>query len=490
MVQTLKIEIPNEIKNVAKSFENKGFSLYLIGGCVRDLLMGRVPSDWDATGSAIPAQIEELFPHTFCNNKFGTVTVLFDDNPDIPMIEITPFRKETKYSDSRRPDFVDFDATLEEDLSRRDFTIGAIALNPLTKEIIDPCGGMDDLKKKIVKTVGEAKERFLEDNLRLLRAVRIATTLSFEIEEKTKKSITELSAEIKSVAQERVRDEFSKILMSKNPMAGMLLMKELGLLKHIVPELEIGIGVEQNQAHSYDVFEHNLRVLQHSADKDLDLPLRLSAIFHDVAKPHAREWSKKNKDWSFHGHEIVGAKLTNDILTRLKYPKEVIKEVRKLVRWHMFFSDTEEISLSGVRRMIARVGESRMWRLIDLRMCDRIGTGRPKENPYRLRKYASMMEEVLREPITPGNIAISGVDVMKETSEKPSPRIGNILKILLAETLLDPSVNNREHLISRAKELSKEKDDALRSLGETGKNKIDTAEQKDLEDIRKKYGVK
>ena len=228
------------------------------------------------------------------------------------------------------------------------------------------------------------------------------TQLNGTIEENTLKVVQEKSAALSSIAAERVRDEFIKIIMSDNAAEGIKMLQQTGLLAHIIPELLEGIGVEQSQAHRFDVFEHSVRTLEHGCVKEFRLDIRLAALLHDIAKPRTREWSDERTDWSFHAHEVVGAHMVKKILKRLKFSKEVVDTVTLFVRWHMFFSDPDKVSLSGVRRMIARVGEKHIWDLIDLRVCDRIGTGRPKEQPYRLRKYTSFVEEVLREPVTPG----------------------------------------------------------------------------------------
>ena len=487
---TISLKIPKHVEHVAQVLMDAGFDSYLVGGCVRDLLIGREVNDWDYTTSAKPEQIESLFPHTVYENNYGTVAVVFDEieNEKEKIIEITPYRTESNYDDNRRPSTVNFEATLSEDLTRRDFTINALAYNPITKELIDEHGGVGDLHERIIKTVGDPQKRFNEDALRLMRAVRIANNLECNIEEKTKKAIIKNSDSLNNIAEERIRDEFTKIMSSKKPMVGILLLHELNLLKNIIPELLTGIGIEQNQAHSFDVFEHNLRTLEHAGVKNLSLLLRLAALFHDISKPETREWSDKNKDWTFYNHEIVGARVAKKVLGRLKYSKETIDSVTLLVRWHMFFSDTEQISLAGVRRMLARVGEEKMWELIDLRMCDRIGTGRPKEQPYRLRKYISLVEEVLRDPITPGTLVVKGDD-LKSIGIEPGPSMGNIIHILLSEVLDDPTKNTKENLLERAKELSNLPKDELQKLGKKGKIHRFEEEEKEIKAIQKKYGV-
>jgi putative nucleotidyltransferase with HDIG domain len=372
----------------------------------------------------------------------------------LKVIEVTPYRSEGVYSDARRPDQVSFVEKLEEDLKRRDFTINALAYSVSKGQLVDLYKGQDDIKDKVVRAVGDPEERFAEDALRILRAIRIATELSFTIEPKTEEAIKKMALNLGKIAKERIRDEFCRMLMAPKPMEGLLLAQKLGVLAFIAKELEEGIGIEQNQAHKYSVFEHNLRSLKHAADKGWDLDTRLAALFHDVAKPATRRWSDEKKDWTFHGHDVVGAKMTKKILTELKFPVKTTEKITTLVRWHLFFSDTVNITLSAVRRIIRNVGQEHIWDLMNLRACDRIGTGRPKEHPYRFRKYRAMVEEALRDPLSVSMLAINGTDLI-EAGENPGPRIGAILHALLEEVLDDPKRNSREYLISRANRFEK-----------------------------------
>ena len=489
---TITLEVPETVKRVAEALHDKGFEVYIVGGCVRGLIMNREIADWDLTTNATPEQIQNLFPHTVYENEYGTVGVVCDEAevPEEKVIEVTPYRKEGTYTDNRRPDSVAFDATLSEDLLRRDFTINALAYNPLTDELVDNHNGIQDLQKGVLRTVGTPEERFEEDALRLLRAVRIATQLDMQIEENTMQVLQQKAEKITTVAEERVRDEVVKILMAQQPATGIVLLEKTGLLQHLIPELRRGIGTEQNQAHKFDVFEHNIRTLEHAGVKNYSLNLRLAALLHDISKPETREWSNEKKDWTFHTHEVVGARVAKTILKRLRFSKETVEVVTLLVRWHMFFSDTEKISLTAVRRMIARVGEEHIWDLISLRRCDRIGTGRPKEQPYRLRKYVSLVEEVLREPVTPGVLKINGKTLMKELQLPPGPKIGNILHALLAEVLENPEKNTEEQLLSRAKELVTLSEQELREEGKRGKLRRMEEEEGQIAQIRRRYGVR
>lgn len=484
------IVIPPEVAEVMRALEKAGFEAYAVGGCVRDSLLGKTPKDWDITTNARPEKIQELFPETYYNNTFGTVGVVFE-NPSheaLKVVEVTPYRLEGKYSDARRPDSVEFGDKLEDDLMRRDFTINAIAYGA-AGTLVDLYGGQEDLKNGIVRAVGKAEDRFSEDALRILRAVRIATELDFSIEEKTKEAIQNTAQQLGKISKERIRDEFSRIIASDRPMGGIALAHELGVLRFISPEFECGVGVTQNQAHRFDVWEHNLRTLQHAANKGWSFDIRLASLFHDISKPETRRWSDEKKDWTFYGHDVVGARLTKKVLADLRFPRETIEKVVKLVRWHMFFSDPDKITLSAVRRVITNVGEGNIWDLMHLRVCDRIGTGRPKEQPFRLRKYQSMVEEALRDPISVGMLAVDGTDIMELTAEKPGPRLGWMLHALLEEVLDDPKRNDREALSNRVRELAKHTDAELQKIGESGKQKKEGAEEAEIAKIRSKYWV-
>lgn len=484
-------QIPKEVAFIAQTLESAGFEAFLVGGCVRDLLLNKKPNDWDITTNANPEQIIALFPHTFYENDFGTVGVVVDGALDetISKIEITPYRLEGKYSDNRRPDEVFFTDNLEDDLKRRDFSINAMAFS-FSKGLVDYHNGQKDLTEGIIRTVGVPDERFGEDALRILRAVRFYSQTGFTVSHETEKSILENGYLLLNISKERIRDEFIKIIMSDRPMEGILLMKKLNILQYVLPELLDCVDVEQNKAHSFDVFEHLLRSLAHSAIKNYPLEVRLSALFHDISKPESRRWSDEQKQWTFYGHEVIGARKTKKILQNLKFPNDIVEKVTKLVRWHMFFSDTEQISLSAVRRMISNVGKDLIWTLMDVRICDRIGTGRPKEDPYRLRKYHSMIEEALRDPVSVSMLKIDGNTIMKSLNIKPGPKIGYILYALLDDVLNDPKKNTEEYLLNRAVELSTLSDEVLKEMGDKGKELKEEEDDKVLEQIKKKYSVK
>ena len=433
------LQIPTEIKKILVKLQNSRFEAYLVGGCVRDLLMKRAVKDWDITTSARPEQIQKLFKKSFYNNQFGTVTVLPSKT------EITTFRKEAKYTDKRHPDKIEFTDSLEEDLKRRDFTINAIAFDG--KNIINLTR---DLEKRLIRTVGDPADRFSEDALRLIRAVRFAIQLDFKIEEKTEKAIKKHHHLLRFIAKERIRDEFVKMIQADRPDQGLLMLKKLKLLQYIIPELELGIGVTQNKHHIYTVFEHSLLSLKHSQP---GLALRLAALLHDIAKPYVKEGEGSNA--TFYNHDFLGAQWAARILERLRFSRETITKVAILIRNHMFLSDPDKITEAGVRRLIRRVSPENMKDLINLRIADRLGSGVPKGRPYRLRHFEYLINKVSKDPISVKMLQINGEDVMEILKIRPCPKIGLLLKALLNEVLDDPAKNANEYLKKRLVELNK-----------------------------------
>jgi poly(A) polymerase/tRNA nucleotidyltransferase (CCA-adding enzyme) len=486
----MSYRIPPEVSIISKKLRQEGFEAYLVGGCVRDLLVGKEPKDWDITTNSSPEQIQVVFPDSFYENDYGTVGVKTGSEDErLAIVEITPYRIESKYSDKRRPDKVEFGNSLLEDLARRDFTINAIALSEDKGQIIDPYGGQKDIKDKIVRAVGNSQERFDEDALRMLRAVRFVAELDFGIDGDTAMAISENSKHLGHVSNERIRDEFVKILESSQPMSALILAQRLGILEFVAPELVRGVGTIQNKAHSYDVFEHNLRAVQHAADKNFNLDVRLAALLHDISKPETKRWSDEKNEPSFHGHEVVGSRETKEILENLRFPRETIDKVVKLVRWHMFFSDPDQITLSAVRRMIKNVGEENIWDLLNLRICDRIGTGRPKEQPFRFRKYKAMVEQALRDPISVAMLKIDGNRIMNKFHEKPGPKIGYVLNALLEEVLDNPDLNTEKYLDKRTGELLEMSENELKKLGKAGKERLESAEDNEIRHIMEKHHV-
>ena len=483
--------IPPEIVKVAQTLEDAGFEAYLVGGCVRDVIIGKIPKDWDVTTDAHPEQIAALFPETYCNNDFGTVGVVNEETEDVRLkvVEVTPYRSESDYSDARRPDSVQFGVTLEEDLKRRDFTINTIAYRYKSDTIVDLFEGINDISKKRIKTVGNPDERFGEDALRMMRAVRLAAELNFAIEPDTLTSITKNHENLKRISIERIAEEFLKIINSPVPMQGIVMLERLGMTPYIIPEIQDAIRCEQGGIHAYDVYEHILRTLQAAADKGFSTEMRLAALLHDIGKPATRRTGGKNKHYTFFGHEVVGARMTKQILERLKQPRETIDIVEKLVRWHMFFSDPDLITLSAVRRTIVRIGQDHIEDLLNLRVCDRIGTGRPKEQPFRFRRYKAMVDQALRDPISVKMLKINGDIIMDKTGEKPGKKLGYILCTLLEEVLDNPGKNEETYLLSRVFELLKLEEGELIKLAEAGKQKQEEEEKAALKDIAREHQV-
>ena len=489
------MEIPKEVLEVVEKLKENGFEAYIVGGCVRDFLRGVEPEDWDVTTNAKPEEIMKIFPKSFYENRFLTVTVLTgSQNPKLKEIEITTFRKEAKYTDKRHPDFVGFAKTLEEDLARRDFTINAMAIEiPNSKsqipKLIDLFGGKRDLENKIIRAVGDPRERFSEDALRMVRAVRFSVTLGegWKIEEKTKEAIKENAFWISAISKERIRDEFLKIIMSERAAQGIETLRELGLLKFIIPELEEGYKVSQNKHHIYDCYEHYLRSLDYAAKKGFNMYVRLAALFHDIGKPRTKRG--EGPDATFYGHEIVGAKMTAQILNRLRFPKKDIEKIVKLVRYHLFYYNPGEVGASSVRRLVRKVGPENIEELLQVRMADRIGSGVPKAEPYKLRHLRYMIEKVSQDPISVKMLKVDGNDVMEILKIKPGPKVGQILHILLEEVIDDPKKNEKSFLKEEIKRLGKLSDEELKELAKKAKEKIEKIEQKRDEMTKRKYWV-
>jgi tRNA nucleotidyltransferase (CCA-adding enzyme) len=492
-------QIPEYVTHATDTLQSGGFEAFLVGGCVRDLTIGRTPKDWDVTTNAKPEQIIALFEKTIYENTFGTVGVCIPKvthvtEGDVPhetkydIIEVTPYRLEATYSDFRHPDQVMFSENIEDDLKRRDFTMNALAFDPINRQLIDLYKGQEDIKDRVVKCVGQAGDRFKEDALRMLRAIRFASQLNFSIDYDTIQAVVNNSDLIKNISEERIRDEFVKIIESDNSAMGIAMMSKLGLLKYIIPELEEGIDCEQGGAHTQDVFVHCLGALEHASKKGLPLEIRLSALFHDIGKPRSRHPGTK-KAYTFYGHEVVGARMVKVIMERLKFTKKTIELVISMVRNHMFFSDTEQITLSAVRRIVQKVGKDHIWELMQVREADRVGM-KKTEAPYRLRKYHAMIDEVLRDPISVGQLAIDGEVLIRDLGMKPSRRMGWILHALLEEVLDEPKKNTIEYLKERTLELDKLSDTELQALGEKAKELKDELEEKEISKVHAKHGIK
>jgi len=509
--------IPAEVKNIINNLQKNGYEAYIVGGCVRDFLRGVEPEDWDVATNARPEEIQKIFPKSFYSNQFFTVTVLLNDSQETPRtkeqsafsagVEITTYRKEAKYTDKRHPDEIKFAKTIKEDLARRDFTVNAMALTmnkslqkgakllkELLKElsslkVIDLFEGQKDLENKIIKAVGKPEERFNEDALRMLRAVRFSVTLgeAWIIEEKTARAIKENSFWLQAISKERIRDEMIKIIMSEGAAEGIELLRELGLLKYIIPELEKGYKIAQNKHHIYDCYEHYLRSLDYAAKKNFNRYVRLAALLHDIGKPRTKRG--EGPDATFYNHEVAGAKITVQILNRLKFPKKDIEKIAKLVRYHLFYYNPEEVGESSVRRLVRQVGPENMEELLQVRMADRIGSGVPKAEPYKLRHLKYVIEKVSQDPISVKMLKVKGDEVMRILNVPPGLRVGQVLDVLLGCVLEEPRKNQKEFLEKEIIKLGKLSEKELSSLSQKARKEREKLEIKRDEMTKKKYWV-
>lgn len=482
-------KIPQEVKNVLQALKDADFDAYIVGGCVRDLTVDREPKDWDVTTNAHPTQIQEIFPDSFYENDFGTVGVKVEPflkngkvDREHDVIEVTTYRIESAYSDRRRPDEVQFAQTLEEDLSRRDFTMNALALD-IDNNLIDPFDGKKDIKKKLIRAVGDPLERFNEDALRMIRAVRFAAELNFTIEEQTLNAIKEKDSLLSHVSIERIRDEFVRIVMSDHICHGIQMLHDTGLLSHFLPELEIGINVEQNHHHTLTVWEHSLQAAENCPSGKLEV--RLASLFHDIGKPESKEG--QGRDSTFHNHEYISARITKNIMKRMRFSKKIADKTILLVRNHMFYYSVDEVTETAVRRLIKKVGLENMKDLMDVRIGDRLGSGVAKAKPYKLRHFEYMVDKVSNDPISVKMLKLNGDIMIKDLKFTPGPQIGAILNVLLAEAIEDPTKNTLEYLSTRAHDL---KNEDLATLHELAKEKIQEKREEDDEKFKKKHWVK
>ncbi len=447
--------IPGEVIEIYKKFQKTGFLIYFVGGGVRSLFLKKTVKDWDLATNAIPEEILKLFPEGFYDNTFGTVGIPILINSEKQIVEVTTFRTEHGYTDRRRPDVVSWGKTIEEDLARRDFTINAIALelqasdSKLQANIVDPFNGKKDIEEKLIRAVGDPEQRFKEDALRLMRGIRLATTLSFTIEKETWTELCNDAELIKEISSERIQAELMKILASDSPYEGILLLQNSNLLKHIIPELLEGVGVSQERPgrhHKTDVFTHNVLSLKFCPSKDP--VVRFATLLHDVGKPKVANTDEEGFV-IFHNHEIVGAKIAREVCDRLKFSKKDRDKIVNLIRWHMFTID-EKITDAAVRRFIRRVGVESVKDMMDLRIGDRLGGGTQTAESWRLKLFKKRIEDQLKPaPFSINDLAIDGNDVMKELNIKPGPKIGEILQKLFEEVDEDLSKNNREYLLKR-----------------------------------------
>lgn len=433
--------LPEEVKSIINNFKNAGFQIFIVGGAVRDLLMHRVVSDWDFTTNAKPEEILKVIPDGFYDNKFGTVGL----ETKLGIFEITTMRKEGVYKDRRHPAELGWTDKIGEDLKRRDFTINAMALSD---RLIDPFNGQDDIKSKLIRSVGNADLRLKEDALRLMRAVRIASELNFEIEKKTFEAVKTNAALIKEIAGERIRDELFKILASENAFSGIIKLRDAGILQIILPELEACFGIIQEgpkHDRTYDIGEHSLLTLKYTAS--LDPLTRLAALLHDIGKVKTTATSPDG-NVTFYNHDVEGGRLALNIAKRFNLSKKQTDKLYRLIRWHLFTVDEKQTD-SAVRRFIKNTGQENIGEMLALRIGDRLGGGTQKAVSWRMEKFQERIKEVLKKPFSISDLKVNGNDVMKTLNIKPGPKVGEILQKLFEEVLEDSSKNTREYLLKR-----------------------------------------
>lgn len=435
---TMNYKLPAGVKKVLDKFQQNKFQIYIVGGAVRDMLMGKKVLDFDFTTNATPQQILQIFPDGFYDNKFGTVGVVIDK--DLKPFEITTYRSESEYKDARHPEKVIWGKTLEEDLQRRDFTINAMALG---NDLIDPYNGQEDLKNKIIRTVGNPDTRFSEDALRMMRAIRIAAELGFTIEKNTLSAIAKNWQLLYKISFERIRDELFKILKSPYPKDGIKLLFTTNLLQVIIPELLTTQGIKQAGHHTEDVWNHSLNSLANSISPDP--VVRLATLLHDIGKPRA--YRNKNGKITFYGHEVVSYKLAQVIGQRLRLSRKDKEKLLILVRQHMFVYNPN-MTDAAIRRFIRKVGEQNINDMINLRIADRLGSG-SKATSWRLQEFQQRIGQVLYTPMEVKDLKVNGHDIMKILGLKPGPEVGKILNNLFEEILEDASKNNREYLLKK-----------------------------------------
>ncbi|MDO8506035.1 MAG: HD domain-containing protein [Candidatus Limnocylindria bacterium] len=445
MTTDLQLRVPSDVEKVVARLNETAHAAYVVGGSVRDALRGVDPHDWDVTTDATPEEIQKVFPRSLYHNRFGTVVVRSGAHE----VEVTTYRVEAEYSDHRRPDTVAFTASLQEDLARRDFTMNAMAWRPARDgkpgELADPFGGRTDLEARVLRAVGDPDERFKEDALRMLRAVRFATLLDLHIDTKTFDAIKRNAALTASLSGERIQQEITKMLSASKPSVALQLLSDTGVLPVICPELEDCKHTPQEKAAAENVFEHSLATVD--ATPQDDLVLRLAGLFHDIGKPDTFA------DGHFHQHEFVGEAKARAILRRWHFDKETVAEVTHLIRHHMFWYQTEWTE-SAVRRFMHKIGLEYIPALFALRRADNIGSGARSPRMYAL---DALWQRVQREidaanAFSKRDLKIDGNVLIRELGLKPGPEIGRILDTIFERVLDDPALNTPEKLLALAKE--------------------------------------
>lgn len=438
--------IPSAVSEICSRLRRAGWKAWIVGGCTRDLLLGRPVHDWDVATDARPRDVTKLFSHVIPTGvQHGTVTVMLDRVG----YEVTTLRGDGVYSDGRHPDSITFVMDLDADLARRDFTVNAIALDPESGVITDPLGGCRDIENRVLRAVGEPARRFSEDGLRLMRAARFCATLGFEIEGDTKVAMAETVEALRNVSSERVRDEILKSMAAPAPSRAFQVMLETSLLGAVLPELLPAVGCHQNRHHEFDVWAHTMKVVDACRPDPI---LRVAALLHDVGKPATRALSDKTGDYTFYQHEITGAAMTDRIANRLRLSNDDRERVVHWVRHHLVVYD-ETWTDAAVRRWLARVGTEHVEPVLEIARADAYGKGAdPSEPLHRIDLLRARIELLSAQQIALSlrDLAVNGLDLMQVHGLAPGPIVGRTLEHLLDLVIDDPELNVRDKLLSRA----------------------------------------
>ncbi|MCR4402710.1 MAG: CCA tRNA nucleotidyltransferase [Firmicutes bacterium] len=442
------IQVPENIQRVARELEARGHRAYLVGGAVRDSLLGKKPKDWDICTSATPDEVEEIFHEhaSRTGKRYGTITVLSGHDE----VEVTTFRRDGRYTDGRRPEVVVFSSQVTDDLARRDFTVNAMAFDIGRRAVLDCFGGLKDLRARLIRAVGNPRERFQEDALRMLRAIRLGAELGFELEPETLRSIEGCHESITRISWERIRDELSSMIVTPAAGNALSLTRRTRLLEHILPELEACVSVPSGAPSAGNVFEHSLKVTDII---EPTLHLRLAALLHDIGKPATME-RQADGTLRFPCHEKVGASLALGALERLRYPRDVIKRVVSLVERHMFSYDPATTD-KGIRRMAGALGMDFIRDLGKLREADRMALGAEPGPGANMAAFLSRVESVMANSpaLSVRDLAVNGRDVMSVLGVAEGPKVGQALTRLLEAVLENPSLNSRDVLLGMLREM-------------------------------------
>lgn len=443
----MNIIIPKDVEKIIERLNSAGYEAYVVGGCVRDSIMEKTPHDWDICTSATPEVVKSLFSHTTdYGMKHGTITVFADKEG----YEITTFRAETDYSDHRHPDTVEFVADLKSDLSRRDFTINALAYNN-ESQLIDMFNGLDDIRNQMIRCVGNADERFKEDTLRILRALRFAATLGFDIEDKTSEAIHYNVHLLKYIAEERKRDELMKLLGGNYTTK--ILLEYSDVIAEVIPEIQLCIGFNQNNRyHCYDVYEH----MVHAVENGITPIEKFALLIHDIGKPHC--YTEDKNGGHFYGHPAISEEIAKDVVDHLKFDNDSKKAVLELVKYH----DIEiPVTKKSVLKLLNRLGEERALQLMDIKLADILAHA-PGTQDALIEKW-KIFNRLLGEVLVEGNcfsrknLAVNGNDI-KALGVSEGPEIGRIIQTLMGEVMSEQLANEKEVLLNRANELKERRD--------------------------------